>query len=398
MALPAHVDEDRLASRLDRFRIETPSWGYADTGTRFGKFFQAAAATSIEEKLADAGQVHQYTGCCDRVAVHVLWDFAPDSKPEAVAALAHQHGLRLGSINPNLFQDQCYKFGSLTNRDPDVRSRAMGHVRDCIEIGAQVKSELLSLWLADGSNYPGQVDLRQRWRWLGEALAQIHAALPESMQLLIEYKPFEPAFYHTDIPDWGAALQLAQQAGERASVLLDTGHHLPGANIEQIVALLIETNRLGGFHFNDRKYADDDLTLGSIDPYQVYRVFFEIAWAEQERGADLDIAYMIDQSHNLKPKIEAMIQTVLTAQELFTKAQLLDWTALRSARQRDDVVDSEAVLRDAFATDVRPFLAEYRRARSLPPAPLEAFRESGYAPRIAAERAGRGEKATSSYA
>lgn len=416
MALPGHVNETRLAARLDRFRIETPSWGYADTGTRFGKFLQDAAARTIDEKLADAGQVQRYTGCCPTVAVHVLWDFAAGADagtvsdpaagvdaamgvdPAAVARRAAEHGVRIGSINPNVFQDQCYKYGSLANRDPSIRRRALGHILDSIAIGRAVGSDLLSLWFADGTNYPGQASIRERKRWFQEGLRAVHEALPAEMRMLIEYKPFEPAFYHTDIADWGMACAFARHAGPRARVLVDTGHHLPGCNIEHIVAFLIDEGMLGGFHFNDRKYADDDLTMGSIDPYQLFRIFHEITAAEAERGADLDIAYMIDQSHNLKPKIEAMIQTVMTAQEHFARALCVDHAALAAARAREDLVAAERVLQDAFQTDVRPLLAEYRRSRRLPADPLLAFRESGYVERVSRERAAGKPREGASYA
>ena len=386
MKLPSHVDEAALLARLDRLEIETPSWGYADSGTRFGKFLQEAAARTIEEKLADAAQVHRYTGRCPAVAVHVLWDFPPGSDAQAVAGLAAQLGVRIGAINPNLFEDQCYKFGSLTNRDPAIRARALQHILDSIELGRRVGSKTLSLWLADGTNYPGQADLRQRKRWLQEGLRQVHAALPADMTLLIEYKPFEPACYHTDIADWGMAYVFARQAGPRAKVLVDTGHHLPGCNIEHIVAFLIDEGLLGGFHFNDRRYADDDLMMGSIDPYQLFRIFQVIVAAEAECGADLPIAYMIDQAHNLEPKIEALIQTVMTAEEHFAKALLVDREALARAQQREDLLLAQRILRDAYFTDVRPLLAEHRRSRGLPADPLLAFRDSGYAQRVARER------------
>jgi len=398
MKLPADVREESLAARLERFEIETPSWGYADTGTRFGKYLQDAAASTIEEKLADAAQVHRYTGCCPSVAVHVLWDFAPASDPAAIAEHAQQFGVRIGSINPNVFQDQCYKFGSLTNRDPAIRAAALRHLQESIAIGRAVGSKLLSLWFADGTNYPGQASIRQRKQWLHQGLKRVNAALPDDMRMLVEYKPFEPAFYHTDIADWGMAYVFAKYAGPRAKVLVDTGHHLPGCNIEHIVAFLIDEDMLGGFHFNDRKYADDDLTLGSIDPYQLFRIFNEIVAAEAELGDTLEIAYMVDQSHNLKPKIEAMIQTVMTAQELFAKALLVDHAALATARAHDDVVQAERVLQDAYQTDVRPFLVEYRRQRRLAADPLVAFRDSGYTQRVARERAATKPRNSGAYA
>lgn len=384
--VPRHVDERAFTERLARFQIETPSWGYADTGTRFGKFLQDAAARTTDEKLADAGQVHEYTGCCPSVAVHVLWDFPAGTDPAGVAARAAACGVRIGSINPNVFQDQCYKFGSLANRDTAIRQRALKHIFDSIKIGRATNSNVLSLWFADGTNYPGQGDIRRRKHWFQEGLRAAHEAMPPAMRMLVEYKPFEPAFYHTDIADWGMACSFARHAGPRAKVLVDTGHHLPGCNIEHVVAFLIDEGMLGGFHFNDRKYADDDLTMGSIDPYQLFRIFHEITAAEFEFSRDLEIEYMIDQSHNLKPKIEAMIQTVMTAQEYFAKALLVDHRALAAARERDDVVDAERVLQDAFLTDVRPLVGEFRRSRGLAKDPLAAFRESGYAARIAKER------------
>jgi L-rhamnose isomerase/sugar isomerase len=379
------AQKERLCQRLVRFRIEVPSWGFADTGTRFGKFLQAAAAVDLDDKLRDAGATHAYTGITPTVAVHVLWDF-PDGYDPAVAAAARRYGVRIGSINPNVFQDQCYKHGSITHRDARVRRRAVRHILDSVEIGRAARSRTLSLWLADGANYPGQADVRRRKRWATAALRQVHQAMPRTMTLLVEYKPFEPAAYFTDVFDWGSALLVARAAGRRAKVLVDTGHHLPGANIEQIVAWLIDEKMLGGFHFNDRKYADDDLTLGSIDPYQAFRIFNEIAAWEAEAGRDLAIAYMIDQAHNVKPKVQAMIQTACRAQELFAKALCVDRGALAAARRRDDTVAAEEALMTAFKTDVSPLLREARKRLGAPADPLAAFRASGYERRVAAER------------
>lgn len=403
MKMPHGLSESDLVARLDRFEIETPSWGYADTGTRFGKFLQAAAAGTVEEKLADAGQVHRLTGCCPTVALHVLWDFAygedgklagtAASAGAGVKAAAGRHGVKVGSINPNLFQDQRYKLGSVTNVDPAVRAAAVAHLLESVELAKAAGSGVLSLWFADGTNYPGQGHVRERVRWMREALAATHAAMPAGMTMLVEYKPFEPAFYHTDIADWGMAAAFARGAGPQAKVLVDTGHHLPGANIEHIVAFLVEEGMLGGFHFNDRKYADDDLTMGSIDPYQLFRIFTEIVQAEREGAAGtgkvLPVAYMIDQSHNIKPKIEAMIQTVMTAQEHFVKAMLVDFGAAGAARRKGDVVMAEGAWREAYATDTRGFLGEYRKSKGLPADPLAAHRESGYEARAAAARGGR---------
>jgi len=389
---------ERVHRALDALRIELPSWGFADTGTRFGKFVQPAAAATIDEKIADAAEVHRLTGCCPTMAVHVLWDF-PDGPGDVprVRRLAERAGIQIGSINPNLFEDQRYKHGSLANPDADVRRQAVAHVLDSIAIAREAGSRDVVLWLADGSNYPGTAHIRMRRRWLEEALQEIHGRLSAEQRLLIEYKPFEPAFYHTDIADWGMALLLARAAGPQARVLVDTGHHYQAQNIEQIVAWLLDEEMLGGFHFNDRRYADDDLTLGSIDPYQVFRIFHEIALYESEHPGAPPPAYMIDQSHNLKGKIEAMIQTVQVAQELAARAALVDRERLRGLQDRAALVDAEETLRRAFLTDVLPWVREWRRARGLAEDPLAAFRETGYIERITRERSGRS-KATSSYA
>lgn len=397
------MDRDRLFTLLDDFKIETPTWGFADTGTRFGKFLQPAAAGTIEEKLADAGTVHKYTGCCPTVAVHVLWDFSVGVDATATADLAAKNGIRIGSINPNLFQDQLYKFGSACSPDDRAIAHAGMHVMDCIAIARAVKSDLLSFWFADGTNYPGQDDLITRKRRMHGALRQWHDAMPPGMTMLVEYKPFEPAFYHTDIADWGMACAFAQSAGPNAKVLVDTGHHLQGQNIEHIVAFLLDEEMLGGFHFNDRKYADDDLTLGSIDPYAVFRIFNEIRNAAEWHDKDVSqIAYMVDQSHNLKPKIEAMIQTVTTAQELYLKACLVDRDKLRDAQARMNIIDAEECLRAAFFTDAKPLLAEWRKKHNLDPDPMAAYRASGYEARVAKERdasrAARGMRVGGSYA
>src|SRR5438876_4858824 len=335
------MDREHLFKLLDDFKIETPSWGYADTGTRFGKFLQPAAAGTVDEKLADAGIVHKFTGCCPSVAVHVLWDFSVGVSAQETAKIAQKHGVKIGAINPNFFQDQVYKFGSVCSADERAHQHAHRHVQDCIAIARAVNSDTISLWFADGTNYPGQDDIVSRKRRMEGALRQWHDAMPRDMKMLVEYKPFEPAFYHTDIGDWGMAFLYAKAAGERAKVLVDTGHHYQGVNIEQIVAWLLDEEMLGGFHFNDRKYADDDLTLGSIDPYQVFRIFHEIHFFAADRGRAPSIAYMIDQSHNEKPKIEATIQTVVMAQELYAKAALVDHTALRAAQTANNVVDAE---------------------------------------------------------
>ena len=390
---------ERIFEALERFRMEIPSWGFANTGTRFGKFLQPAAAVTVEDKFSDAGLVHRLTGVCPTVALHVQWDCpgGVDSAAE-IKILARKYGIHPGSINPNLFQDQHYKHGSFGNPDPTVRQIAIRHTKDSIEIARRLQSRDISLWFADGSNYPGTANIRQRKQWFAEALKECYADLSPGQRMLVEYKPFEPAFYHTDIADWGMALLLARSAGPNARVLVDTGHHYLSQNIEQIVAWLLSEDMLGGFHFNDRRYADDDLTLGSIDPYQIFRIFHEILYFEWETGKQSDIAYMIDQSHNLKGKIEAMIQTVSTAQMLFARAAIVDYAELAEAQKNCSLVRAESLLQDAFATDVRPAIAEWRASKGLPEDPLAAFQASGYLERITAERAERNSRSISSYA
>jgi L-rhamnose isomerase/sugar isomerase len=387
-----------IVDALNTFRIELPSWGFADTGTRFGKFVQPAAARTIEEKFSDAAEVHRVTGVCPTLALHVLWDFVGPDATTTVRALSDRTGIRPGSINPNVFQDQEYKFGSFGNPDPEIRARALAHVKDSIAIARALDLRDISLWFADGSNYPGTASFRHRRRWFEEGLQEAHAALGPDQRLLVEYKPFEPAFYHTDIADWGMASLLARAAGPQAKVLVDTGHHYLSQNIEQIVSWLLDDDLLGGFHFNDRRYADDDLTIGSIDPYQVFRIFHEIRSFEHDRGAPADIAYMIDQSHNLKGKIEAMIQTVTVAQELHAKAALVDHETLAAAQAGCNLVKAESCLQDAFATDVRPVIAEWRVERGLAANPMQAFAEGGYLDTITRARGHRAATAVSSYA
>ena len=384
---------------LEEFRIEIPSWGFANTGTRFGKFVQPAAAATTEEKFSDAGQVHRVTGVCPTIALHVLWD-CPDGVNSAgdITELCARSGVQAGSINTNLFQDQIYKYGSFGNPDGEIRKHALQHTIDSIEIAHKLNSRDISMWFADGSSYPGTANIRQRKKWFEEALKGTHNRLYPEQRLLVEYKPFEPAFYHTDVADWGMSMHLCKCAGPRAKVLVDTGHHYPSQNIEQIVAWLLSENMLGGFHFNDRRYADDDLTLGSIDPYQVFRIFHEILFYEWETGTKADIAYMIDQSHNLKGKIEETIQTVTMAQQLFAKAALVDHAALSDAQSRCDLIRAESLLQDAFNTDVRPEMREWRDLKGLPQDPLKAFQESGYLEGITKARAERNSRSVTSYA
>ncbi len=382
------MTEQAIAS-LDHLQIELPSWGFADTGTRFGKFLQEGAAIDTADKFADAGLVNRLTACCPAVAVHVLWDFSEEQNTKTVAEIAAKAGVKIGSINANLFQDQEYKLGSFGNPDAAIRQQALDHSLDCIKLGQDVASDLFTLWFADGTNYPGQDSIRERKRRFQEGLRTCHKALSPGQIMLVEYKPFEPAFYHTDIADWGMSYIFCKDAGPQAKVLVDTGHHYAAQNIEQIVAWLLDEKMLGGFHFNDRRYADDDLTLGSIDPYQVFRIFNEIHGYADEEAMYPEIAYMVDQSHNLKPKMEAMIQTVMTAQDLWVKAALVDRQALKKFQREGAIVDAENVLKAAFNTNVDALLADWRSSKGIEANPLDAYRKSGYGEKIAKERAAR---------
>ncbi len=383
------ASEQRLIDRINALRVETPSWGYGNSGTRFKVFAQPGAARNIEEKIADAGMVNRLTGICPTVAIHIPWDRAGDW--DDLKRWASASGIAIGAVNPNLFQDDEYRLGSLAHPSATVRGRAVDHVRECIEIASTVGSSIVSLWLADGTNYPGQDDLRSRRRRLLASLKQIYADLPRGMRLLVEYKFFEPGFYSTDLPDWGTAYAMCLELGPQAEVLVDTGHHAQGVNIEQIVAQLLDTNRLGGFHFNARKYADDDLIVGSTNPYELFLIFAELTSAEDDvdpavAACARRVAYMIDQSHNIEPKIEAMVQSVMNIQGAHAKALLVDRERLAGAQLRGDVLEANRVLSEANSTDVRPLLAAARKKLGIDPDPIAALRATGYVEKVSRER------------
>jgi len=382
---------DDVEGRLRTQRIETPSWGYANSGTRFKVFPQPGVPRTVEEKLADAALVHRLTGAAPAVALHIPWDRVDDWA--ALRAHAAGLGLALGAINPNLFQDERYKLGSLAHPDAAVRRQAVDHVRACVTIARATGSRDISLWLADGTNYPGQDDLRARRRRLLASLEEIYAALDPTMRLLVEYKFYEPAFYATDIADWGMALTLCQRLGPRAQVLVDLGHHAQGVNIEQIVATLLAEERLGGFHFNGRKYGDDDLIVGTTNPLELFLIYNELAAAEDDDDPAVAataraVAYMIDQSHNVEAKIPAMLLAVMNCQAAYAKALLVDRAALRRAQEAGDVVGAHRTLLAAFETDVRPLLAHVRAGRGGAADPLAAYAASGYQERIEQVRVG----------
>ncbi len=393
------VDVGAVRAALRAQRVETPSWGYGDSGTRFKVFGWPGAARTISEKLADAALVHRLTGIAPTVAIHIPWDRVEDYR--LLRAQAEGLGVRIGAVNPNLFQDDDYRLGSICHPSARIRGKAIAHILECIQIAGDVGSTVLSLWFADGTNYPGQDDLRDRKHRLTEALAEVYRAMPGAMRMLIEYKFFEPAFYHTDLPDWGLAYAVALHLGPQAQVLVDTGHHAQGTNIEHIVALLLDEARLGGFHFNNRKYADDDLIVGSINPYELFLIYHELVCAADSSNPTVaacarQVAYMIDQSHNIEGKIEAMLVSIENVQTAYAKALMVNRRALREAQAAGDVLGASRLLQEAFLTDVRPLLAAVREELGAAADPVAAFRAGRYAERLAAER-GTGRAAGAGY-
>ncbi|HVC24890.1 MAG TPA: L-rhamnose isomerase [Acidimicrobiales bacterium] len=374
-----------VRAALRQQRIETPSWAFGNSGTRFKVFSQAGVARDPYEKVADAAAVHRFTGIAPSVALHIPWDRVDDYSD--LAKHAADLGIQIGAINPNLFQEPEYRLGSVCNPDPAVRRKATAHLVECVEIAKAVSSSVLSLWFADGTNYPGQDDIRARQDRLAEALATTYAAMPSGMTMLLEYKLFEPSFYTMDVPDWGTSLVHCLALGEAAKVLVDTGHHAPGTNIEFIVANLVRLGRLGGFHFNSRFYADDDLMVGAADPFQLFRIMNEIVAADA-LAADSGVAFMLDQCHNIEPKVQAEIRSVMHVQEATAKALLVDRGALEAAQASGDVLGAYEIVIDAFNTDVRPLLAEMRADMGLDPDPIGAYARSGYYEGVVAERVG----------
>ena len=374
-----------IAGPLEALAIEVPSWAYGNSGTRFKVFGSAGTPRTVEEKIADAAAVHRFTGLAPTVALHIPWDRVDDYGK--LAAHAEDHGVRLGTVNSNTFQDDDYKLGSLTHVDPAVRRKAIQHNLDCIDVMDETGSRDLKIWLADGTNYPGQGDIRARQDWLAEGLAEIYAQIGDDQRLVLEYKFFEPAFYHTDVPDWGTSYAQVSALGEKALVCLDTGHHAPGTNIEFIVAQLLRLGKLGSFDFNSRFYADDDLIVGAADPFQLFRILYEVV-----RGGGLEpdspVAFMLDQCHNVEDKIPGQIRSVLNVQEMTARALLVDASALRAAQEAGDVLAANAVFMDAFYTDVRGDLAEWRESRGLAADPMRKYAESGYQKKIESDRVG----------
>jgi L-rhamnose isomerase / sugar isomerase len=374
----------RVTAALLEQRIETASWAYGNSGTRFKVFAQEGVPRDPFEKIADAATVHRFTGVAPTVALHIPWDHVEDYA--ALRGHAAGLGVALGTINSNVFQDNDYKLGSVTNPDPAVRGKAIGHLLECVAIMGQTGSRDLKLWFSDGTNYPGQDDVSRRQDRLAAALSQVYAHLADDQRMLLEYKLFEPAFYMTDVPDWGTAYVHCVALGEKAQVVIDTGHHAPGTNIEFIVAMLLRAGKLGGFDFNSRFYADDDLMVGSADPFQLFRIMHELVLADAT-GPASGIAFMLDQCHNIEPKIPAVIRSVMNVQEATAKALLVDHDALRHAQDNGDVLEANAALMDAYNTDVRPLLADLRADQGLDPDPIGAYRRSGYFDRIRVERA-----------
>ena len=370
---------------LARQEIEVPSWAYGNSGTRFKVFSTPGTPRTVQEKISDAAQVHKHTGLAPIVALHYPWDKVDDFGE--LRSYAEDLGVSLGTINSNTFQDDVYKFGSLTHSDPKVRRQAIDHHLECIEVMNATGSRDLKIWLADGSNYPGQANIRARQDWLHESLSEIYAQLGADQRLVLEYKFFEPAFYHTDVPDWGTSLMHCLALGEKAQVVLDTGHHAPGTNIEFIVAQLLRLGKLGSFDFNSRFYADDDLIVGAADPFQLFRIMYEVV-ANGGMDEDTPVAFMLDQCHNIENKILGQIRSVLNVQEMSARALLVDRDALDAAQRDGDVLTANAIFMDAFYTDVRADLAEWRESRGLPTDPTKAYLESGYQEKIEADRVG----------
>jgi L-rhamnose isomerase/sugar isomerase len=374
-----------VLSLLAQQAIELPSWAFGNSGTRFKVFGTPGTPRTPEEKIADAAQVNKYTALSPTVALHIPWDKVDDYA--ALGAFARDHGVQLGTINSNTFQDDDYKFGSLTHSDPRIRQKAIDHHFECIDIMSEIGSRDLKIWLADGTNYPGQQDIRARQDRLADSLAKIYERIGADQRLVLEYKFFEPAFYHTDVPDWGTSYAQVSALGDRAMVCLDTGHHAPGTNIEFIVAQLLRLGKLGSFDFNSRFYADDDLIVGAADPFQLFRILYEVIRGGGY-GNEGDVAFMLDQCHNVEDKIPGQIRSVLNVQEMTARALLVDGTALAAAQDSGDVLGANGILMDAFYTDVRPALADWRESRGLPRDPYAAYLASGYQQQIATDRAG----------
>jgi L-rhamnose isomerase/sugar isomerase len=375
------LDVNAIKDKLKRQHIETPSWGYGNGGTRFKVFAWRGAPRNIYEKLQDAGYIHRLTGIAPSVAIHIPWDKVDDY--DALAAYAQAQGVSLGAVNPNLFQDDQYKLGSITNASPAIREEALAHMIECCEIMGKTGSRDLSLWFADGTNYAGQDSIVARKQRMSEALVETCKHLPPNGRMLIEYKFFEPAFYHTDLADWGSAYAMALKCGPQAHVLVDTGHHAQGTNIAHIVAFLLDEGRLGGFHLNNRKYADDDLIVGSAAPMELFEIYTELVMAGDKAK---DVAYMIDQSHNIEPKLEAMLLSVLNCQTAYAKALIVDYATLRQRQLEGDVLGGHLTMMDAFETDVRPLLMQVRAEMGVPTDPLAVYRADDYARRVADER------------
>jgi L-rhamnose isomerase/sugar isomerase len=379
------TNKTEIKDILKRQWIETPSWAYGNSGTRFKVFAQQGVARDPFEKLEDAAQVHRYTGVAPSVAMHIPWDKVDDYAK--LAKHATDLGIKIGAINPNVFQEDDYRLGSVCNPDPKIRRKAIDHLLECVQIAHETDSFAISLWFADGTNYPGQDNIHARQDRLHEALAETYAAMGEGVEMLLEYKLYEPSFYTMDVPDWGTSLLQCLALGEKARVLVDTGHHAVATNIEFLVAGLLRAKRLGGFHFNSRFYGDDDLMVGAADPYQLFRIMFEIV----DAGAvtpDAGVAFMLDQCHNIEPKIQAEIRSVLNVQEATAKALLVDREELTKRQLEGDVLGAHEMFQDAFSTDVRPLLAELRTDMGLDPDPIKAYQRSGYQQKIESERVG----------
>ena len=385
------IDVTAVKLALKQQNIETPSWGYANSGTRFKAFAWPGAATTTRQKMDDAAVVHKMTGIAPSVAIHIPWDRPEDDDYEGMCQYAEAQGISVGAVNPNVFQDDEYRLGSLGNPDPAVRRRALDHLLECCQIMRKVKSDVLSLWFAGGTNFAGQDSLRGRKQRFEQTLPTVYENLPPNSRMLIEYKFFEPTFYSTDLPDWGTSYAMCLKLGPQAQVLVDLGHHAQGVNIEQIVAFLLDEGRLGGFHFNNRKYADDDLIVGSVNPYELFLIYNELTGAalgsqEPSRSTAQNVAYMLDQCHNIEGKIAPIMYSVLNCQEAFARSLLVPRDKLSAAQAKGKVLEAHRLITDVFRTDVRPLLAQVREEMGVPTDPVAAYWASGYEEKIRSER------------
>jgi len=380
------IDIGSVKKKLKDQIIELPSWSVGNSGTRYGTFTDKGAAVTIWDKIDDCAEIQRCLGITPVMASHIMWDKTDDGKYEPVREYAEKKGMRIGTVHPNTFSGQQFRFGSICSPILSVREETIEHFKECVRITRELGSKTIGVWLADGTNYPGQDNLIERKNRLYSGLKELYDVLDDDMTMLLEYKPFEPFFYTTDVQDWGMSYLLCSKLGERAKTLVDLGHHLPGVNVEQIISILLDEGKLGGFHFNNHRYADDDLILGTVDPFEIFIIFKEIIDAGY-MGIANDLTYMLDQSHNIENSIEGIIYSVMNIQKAYAKALLIDRAALKEAQSKNDIILSNKIIMEAFEIDVEPLLAEVRLEMGLSHVdPIKNHRESGYNERVSKER------------